>query len=71
MSSRRPDTESITPHSPLLDETWIGAAMAYVREADSMVDRRAKVVNERREKAKSRGRGGKGDGKGKDKDKDE
>ena len=56
------DKDQLEPHSKLYDERWFDSAVTYVREADQMAERRAKVVRERRARRKGDGKGKK-DGK--------
>ena len=66
IAAHKPVQDAIEPHSKLMMTRWVAAHMAYLRDADSIIEQRKKAQGRRARPAGPKG-GGKGD---KDKKKD-
>ena len=63
ISARRPDPDQVEPHTPLVDPSWFAAHLAFLKDADMVVERREKAQKTRDARAKKKGKGKGKDGK--------
>jgi hypothetical protein len=57
VAARRYAADSINPHSPLAEQRWVEAQLAYLKDADNIIERRNKRAPVKQPKGKGKGDG--------------